>query len=345
MIIQIQKFEYKIEREKLSRELSKIFHRNLSNTPGISKDRFISWETSKWETYFFNYINYLLEILTDYKETHTDTLINLTNFLQNDILPQISNFQKLFNLEQAIDLLKINNNGFSSLTEKVIVLREYSCFTFALTTELLVNFSLATRDQSFLNIIDPIKGEGDKNLFLKQFDFYIPASRRRYSEIHFRFIGKHIQRFDYSSSIEIHKDFKFNLNQLIDAVFIDSSNLQKKDKQHLKTWFHNNGKAPKKIEPMLLDDLDSAIYIAYFLKAIGASPGEKSQIVLKKVERINDWLNNNFLRKVEYLENGTKIPICNFKDLSNLIKLNGRETGVNQIDKQLKEYFKVSKKA
>jgi hypothetical protein len=345
MVIKIQDFEYKIEGEKLSKELSKIFHRNLSNTPGISKDRFISWETSKWETYFFNYIDYFVEILTKYKETHTDTIINLTNFLQNDILPQTSNLQKLFNLEQAFDLLQIKNNGFSSLTEKVIVLREYSCFTFALKIELLVNFGLATRDQSFLNIVAPIKGGGDKNLFLKQFDFFIPASRRYYSEIHFRFIGKHIQRFDYSSSIGIHKDFKFNLNQLIDAVFIDSSKLQNEDKKHLKTWFHNNGKAPKKIKPMLLDDLDSAIYIAYFLKAIGASPGEKVEKVLKKVEKINDWLNYNLLKKDEYMGNGIKIPICNFKDLTNLIKLNDRETGVNQIDKQLKEYFKVSKKA
>ena len=78
MVIQIQDLEYKINEEKLSEELTKLLHRNLCNTPGISKDRFISWENSKWETYFFNYINYFLEILTVYKETHTDTIINLT---------------------------------------------------------------------------------------------------------------------------------------------------------------------------------------------------------------------------------------------------------------------------
>lgn len=346
MVIQIQDLEYKIEGKKLSKELSKIFHRNLSNTPGISKDRFVNWDSKKWETYFYNNISNLVEILIHYKETHTDTIINTINYLQNDILPQQNNLKSLFKLDQGIELLQIDNkdNFLMSCTEKVLVSREYYCFIYAINCELLIAFGFMSPDQAISNLLDPCMGDSNAKSFLKCFDFFIPISRRNYSKIHFRFISTNIQRFDYSCSIEIHQTFIFNVNQLIDAVFIDSSIMPKEYKQHLKTWFHKSGQAPKKVTPMLFDDNDPAVYIAFFLKTIGASQGEKHWKVLKKVDNINSWLDHNLLKREDYEENAIKIPVYSFKDLTTLVRLNGRERGVNLLDKQLNEFFKILKK-
>jgi hypothetical protein len=90
MVIQIQDLEYKINEEKLSEELTKLLHRNLCKTPGISKDRFIDWDTEKWEKWFINYLEFLIGIFNQYKETHTDSVLNTINFVQNLYPSQIT---------------------------------------------------------------------------------------------------------------------------------------------------------------------------------------------------------------------------------------------------------------
>lgn len=67
MIIKKQDIEYKIDEVKLSKELTKLFHRNLCNTPGISKDRFIDWDSEEWNHFFINYFNQSRELIAQSK--------------------------------------------------------------------------------------------------------------------------------------------------------------------------------------------------------------------------------------------------------------------------------------
>jgi hypothetical protein len=284
----------------------------------------------------------LVEILIHYKETHTDRIINTINYLQNDILPQQNNLKSLFKLDQGIELLQIDNkdNFLMSCTEKVLVSREYYCFIYAINCELLIAFGFMSPDKAISNLLDPCMGDSNAKSFLKCFDFFIPVSRRNYSKIHFRFISKNIQRFDYSCSIEIHQLVKFSMNQFIDNI-CDSTRLFSKDKKrHLKTWFHKNGQAPKLVMPMLFDDTDEAFYVAYFIKSIGAAPGEKKYKVLKKLEQINSWLSKNLIIEADYMENGEKNPILSFKDLSRLSDFQDRNKGIFYLDKAIESYLK-----
>lgn len=278
MEIQIQDLEYKINEEIISKESTKLLHRNLCNTPGISKDRFIDWNSKKWESWFINCLNLIGEILSQYKETHTDGVLNTINFLQNlndyqineDIDKDIySDYWTLLGME---DEKSVCVNG----DEKILVLQEFNCFLYSFFNEFLISIGFNSVDQTLLNSFDSNPNLTNSIFNLNALENNLPISRRNYSKIHFHFISKNIHRIDYSCSIEIHQLVKFSMNQFIDNI-CDSTRLISKDKKrHLKTWFHKNGQVPKLVTPMLFDDTDEAFYVAYFIKSIGAAPGEKN---------------------------------------------------------------------